>query len=196
MDTFNEAAIHGWSDIAGILIDNGANVRAKNKGNKTPLDLADEYNNTEIIKLLVRKSAELDEVTPLHWAVKHRSLKIVNLFIEDDVNAKEENHGWTPLHFAAQENKKDIAELLIARNATVDARNYRGWTPLHEAASKGKLDVAKLFVKERANVNARNNKGWTPLHEAAKKGNSDIVDFLIKTNGTDIEAQSRNGFVA
>ncbi|WP_374699517.1 ankyrin repeat domain-containing protein [Wolbachia endosymbiont (group A) of Limnophora tigrina] len=186
------AAIHGWSDIAGILIDNGANVRAKNKGNKTPLDLADEYNNTEIIKLLVRKSAELDEVTPLHWAVKHRSLKIVNLFIEDDVNAKEENHGWTPLHFAAQENKKDIAELLIARNATVDARNYRGWTPLHEAASKGKLDVAKLFVKERANVNARNNKGWTPLHEAAKKGNSDIVDFLIKTNGTDIEAQSRN----
>ncbi|MDR0773095.1 MAG: ankyrin repeat domain-containing protein [Wolbachia pipientis] len=108
-----------------------------------------------------------------------------------DINLETE-HVYTPLHSAVQENDVNVTRRLIEEGYDVNAKDNKDWTPLHEAASKNKLDVAKLLVEKGADVNARNNKGWTPLHEAAKKGNSDIVDFLIKTNGTDIEARSRN----
>ena len=53
-----------------------------------------------------------------------------------DVNAKNQN-GSTPLHEAAT---KDVAELLIAEGADVNAKDD-GWTPLHSAAWEGHKEV-------------------------------------------------------
>jgi ankyrin repeat protein len=38
-----------------------------------------------------------------------------------DVNAKDSD-GWTPLHWAADRGRADVAELLLANNANVDAK--------------------------------------------------------------------------
>ena len=39
-----------------------------------------------------------------------------------DVNAKDDN-GWTPLHLAAENGRKEIAELLISKSADVNAKD-------------------------------------------------------------------------
>jgi ankyrin repeat protein len=45
------------------------------------------------------------------------------------VNAKAEE-GWTPLHDAARGGHKEIAELLIAKGADLNAKDNDGETPL------------------------------------------------------------------
>jgi len=48
------------------------------------------------------------------------------------VNAKTKT-GWTPLHNAATQDDKEIAELLIAKGADVNAKDDDGETPLDQA---------------------------------------------------------------
>jgi len=47
-----------------------------------------------------------------------------------DVNAQDNDIRWTPLHVAAAFGHKEIAELLIAKGADVNAKNKGGETPL------------------------------------------------------------------
>ena len=65
----------------------------------------------------------------------------------------------TPLHAAAYNGYKDVAELLLANKADVNAKDSDGMTPLHMAASNGHKDVAELLLANKAEVNARTNSG-------------------------------------
>ena len=51
-----------------------------------------------------------------------------HLDADADVNAKSEN-GWTPLHSAAWNSHKEIAELLIDNGADVNAKDEEGDSP-------------------------------------------------------------------
>ena len=46
---------------------------------------------------------------------------------------------------AALRGHKDVAELLLANKAEVNAKDNNGETPLHEAVDKGHKDVAGLL---------------------------------------------------
>jgi hypothetical protein len=59
-----------------------------------------------------------------------------------DVNAKDD--GWTPLHIAALNGRKEVAELLIANDADVNAKDVANETPLDFAIK------AKLFAPAAA----------------------------------------------
>ena len=65
--------------------------------------------------------------------------------ISDDVNARDEE-GLTPLHRAARDGRKAVAELLIAKGANVNAANENGETPLHLAAQMAHEAVAELLI--------------------------------------------------
>jgi ankyrin repeat protein len=83
------------------------------------------------------------------------------------------------LHFAAEEGRTDVAKLLLARKADVNAGNNINATPLHLAALNGHNDVAKLLLACGADVNSQESKfGQTPLHFAAERGHTDVVEML------------------
>jgi hypothetical protein len=67
-----------------------------------------------------------------------------------DVNAADEN-GWTALHQAAFKGRKEIAELLIAKGADVNAKkwggDYTGDTPLDTAIRRKHPEIADLLRK-------------------------------------------------
>jgi ankyrin repeat protein len=50
-----------------------------------------------------------------------------------------------PLHVAAQENSGNMAELLLAKGADVNAEDRNGWTPLHYAIVDHRDYVATLL---------------------------------------------------
>ena len=87
-----------------------------------------------------------------------------------------------PLHVAAREGRKDIAEELIVQGADVNARDDSGWTPLHFAASGGHEDVAELLISKGANVNAYDlsARGCTPLYNAVKGGHRNVARLLYR----------------
>ena len=73
----------------------------------------------------------------------------------------------TPLNSAARFGREDLAALLIAAGANVEAPNEHDARPLHTAATYGHPAVTQLLLARGADVNARGPGGKTPLHAAA-----------------------------
>ena len=94
-----------------------------------------------------------------------------------DVNAQDFD-GWTPLHWAAMEGHKKIAELLIANGADVNLKNMDGNTPLQYAAMAGQTGIAKLLLIKEADLNTKNINGTTPLDWAKRR--PETADLLRK----------------
>ncbi len=87
-------------------------------------------NSKEIIKLLIKKGA--------------------NIEVKDDEN-------WTPLMCAAHFNSKEVVELLLEKGANIEAKDNEGETALIRAAYNDSKEVTKLLIKKGANINEKNN---------------------------------------
>ena len=127
----------------------------------------------------------------------------------------------TPLHDAALWGHKEIAELLLANGADVNAKDDDGDTPLDvailrndketadllrkhggktteeleeifHAIEDGNIEAVKQHLAAGADVNAKDNIEWTPLHMAADLGYKEIVELLL-TNGADVNAKDYKG---
>jgi len=123
-----------------------------------------------------------------------------------DVNTKSGGFS-TPLHQAAQFGRKEIAELLIAADADVNASCIRritrgnnvkeidnGITPLHRAAFGRHKETAQLLIAKGADVNAKTERGLTPVdyaehvnafHSAKRK--KETIALLRKHGGKTAE---------
>jgi hypothetical protein len=107
----------------------------------------------------------------IHDAAEKGNIEAVKQHIAagTDVNTKGWDD-WTPLHFALQLDHKEIAGLLIAKGADVNAKeNLWGWTPLHYAARSGEKEIIELLIAEGADVNVKDYDGETPLDSTRLK---------------------------
>lgn len=118
--------------------------------------------------------------------VKHLLSKGVN------VDAKDEKHGATALHWAAVKGHKDVAKLLLTRGANVNAKNRGGDMPLHLAVAFCHKEVAELLIANGADVNETRKEGSSPLHLAAERCSKAMVEFLISKEAK-IDAQVKYG---
>ena len=97
-----------------------------------------------------------------------------------------------PLHLAALNGQKKIAELLIAKGADVSTKDGSGRTLLHFAAQKGHNEVAELLIANSADVNAKERGGRTPLHTAAYWGGKEVAALLL-AKGAEVNARDKSG---
>jgi ankyrin repeat protein len=81
-------------------------------------------------------------------------------------------HGKTPLHLAAEHDRADLAEALIAAGADIEARTSWGATPLEWAGVLGSRAAGDVLI-------ARGFFAGTALHWAAINGHADTVRFLL-----------------
>ena len=69
----------------------------------------------------------------LHKACEKGNIEAVKQFLADgaDVNGKDDSHGGgTPLHMATIQDRKAVAELLIAKGSDVNSMDNDNQTPL------------------------------------------------------------------
>ena len=120
----------------------------------------------------------------IHQAAREGNIAAVkqHLAAGTDVNAKDDGGGWTPLLNAVRGGHKEIAELLLANGADVNAKISLG-TPLHKAVTGGHKDIAELLIANGADVNAKTNAGMTPLNLANVFDRTEIADLLRKHGG-------------
>jgi ankyrin repeat protein len=93
--------------------------------------------------------------------------------------------GWTPLHLASFFGRKEVASVLLAHGADVNARSRstrfaKENTPLHAAAANKQIALAELLLAHGADVNARDGSGYTPLALAANGKNDLLVVILLE----------------
>jgi ankyrin repeat protein len=215
----HDAALNGDLEKVKALIKDDPNlVFSKDENGATPLLTATVVGHKEVVEMLLATKADVNAKdnngnTPLFYAVSIGRKDLVELLLinKADVNVQN-NKGATPLHFAAARGFKDIldprfnailqraedggykdvAKLLLANNADVDAQDNKGNTPLHLAARGGYKDVAELLLANKADVNAKDNYGNTPLHYAASHGNKDLAELLL-ANKAEINAKTDKG---
>jgi ankyrin repeat protein len=143
---------------------------------------------TERVTVLIKRDASLinkfstDGFMPLGLAVFFGHLSTVEALLNAGapVNVpSRESMKVTPLHSAAAARQVDIARLLIAHGANVNAAQAdSGFTPLHEAALNGDVEFAKLLLEHGASINAKNKNGTTPLGYAAERRRAEMVKLL------------------
>ncbi|XP_078496584.1 poly [ADP-ribose] polymerase tankyrase-2-like [Lissotriton helveticus] len=203
------AAGYNRVSVVEYLLENGADVHAKDKGGLVPLHNACSYGHYEVTEMLVKHGAvvnvsDLWKFTPLHEAAAKGKYEICRLLLKHGADRTKKNRdGNTPLDLA-KDGDTDIQDLLRGDSALLDAakkgcvvrvkkicsphnvncRDTQGRhsTPLHLAAGYNNLEVAEFLLQNGADVNAQDKGGLIPLHNAASYGHLDVAALLIQCN--------------
>lgn len=147
--------------VAELLVEHGANLRARNRRGAEPLHYAADANHSdptaraETIEYLLSAGADpnaLDHsgVAPLHRAVRTRSLPAVRALLDGGAKPRGPNKaGSTPLHLAVQTTGRGgsgsqharaqqtgIIRLLLKRGARPSDKDGRGKQVLQAATSE------------------------------------------------------------
>jgi len=120
------------------LIDNGADIRAKDKKGITILTHAARTGNLNVVKNLVGNGANVHVKSP---------------------------RGVTALYAAAINGHNDIVEFLISRGADIDVKLNDGETPLMAAVWSGQVETVALLIHKGADVNAKKFTHYKPSGE-------------------------------
>jgi len=119
--------------------------------------------------------------TALLWASYYGNLDMLSWLIENGakINHQDKN-GFSALHFAAQEKRIGIADLLLKHGANLELRDNHGNTPLWTAVFNARKDyeLVKLYLKSRANLDNVNNSGRTPRQMAETMFSADFAHIL------------------
>jgi cytohesin len=73
-------------------------------------------------------------------------------------------------------------DLLLAKGASLNAKNRHDNTPLDLAIRKRDKEIIKIFVEKGANICAQNNDGESPLSQAIISNDQEVLDELLKSN--------------
>ena len=183
-----------WNVVRRILKQLGTSV--KDDGYRSPdpeiYDNVDEWPHDYIDEI-----EENDEWPHLHMAVSLGLSDIVEMFLQNGVDAKSLDHcNRTALHVSAKFGYADISKILMRNDVDVNAvSRIGGETALHVAARYGKTDVVSVLIENGANVNAvlGDHSHKMPLHCAAVHGQADVVNVLIQ-NGADVNVVCFSGY--
>lgn len=144
-----------------------------------------------MIKTLIKYGAKPTTysrgVLPIHIAIKEgRSLNIVKVLLTEDTANARDIFGWTPLHIAVWDNRRNVVELLIKYEHTdINQKDNEENTPLMLAASKGHVNIATLLFTNGADTNLKNVYGQT-FFDLANLGEMKLlashVTYLLSTD--------------
>jgi len=124
-------------EIVELLIANGANVNARNDNGETPLD----YNRSMQEHLRAHGAKH----SSIHSAARYGDVRGVEEFLDAGVDVNAAGHyEMTALHLSAKHRHREVVELLIKREANVNAMDIQD-TPLDLANSIP--EIANLLRK-------------------------------------------------
>jgi len=112
--------------------------------------------------------------------VEQGDLQTVQLLLTAGVSPNTgDAQGWTPLMFAARDDRRDMARLLITSGADVNKKNKTGGTALIMAAMNNHSIMAETLIRKGARLDTQTAQGWTALTYAAWKGHGQIATLLL-----------------
>uniref|UniRef100_A0A4W4FKZ9 Ankyrin repeat and SOCS box containing 2a, tandem duplicate 1 n=1 Tax=Electrophorus electricus TaxID=8005 RepID=A0A4W4FKZ9_ELEEL len=164
------------------LLEKEADPKIPTKTNETPLYEACATNNDQMVLLLLRNGADvnqkcLDRWTALHESVLQNNLEICEILVAYGAQVTSSNiFGVSPLFLAAQYGFVEAVQLLVKNGL---AHSIDGATALYEACKNGYYETVEFLLSCGADANRPGKDGLLPLHIAAKHGHDGIISMLI-----------------
>lgn len=178
-------------EMIELLLQNGADVNARDKEGKSPLEIAIEKQNLTLIASLLKAKniqATNDQgVSLIFLVIAQGNEKLLQEFLSHFPHHLEVKNEWglTPLLFAALLGKAPIVSRLLDNNANLLASTtLEKNTLLHVAASSRNLDTLNLVIerltkKRVLSLEMKNKDGRTALHLAARTGHLMVIKKLL-----------------
>ena len=161
------ASFSGHLDVVQCLLDDGADANFQDQRRYTPLSHAAVMCHVDIVRVLLEHGADAntqdkDGLTPMHDALLHGILKgdhrqIVRLLLEHGANPNVRDYmRRTPLFLVPtlwhleSSVRLEVARILLAHGADVDAEGERNTTPLESAVEHMQHEMVQLFSEYRS----------------------------------------------
>jgi ankyrin repeat protein len=198
------------TDKVKLLIDRGADVRAKAKSGYTALMVATTYFGTSSsVRLLLEHDAEANpgkkvtfDASPLVLASLAGDRDNISLLLAKgaDPNHRMDFLGMfpsSPLITAVGFGDPEVLKALLKGGADIRERDNDGMTALDWAVVAHHADAVKVLLAAGAEVNAVDHFGYTPLLYAATIdfGDSETVALLLGA-GADPTIKDKKGGTA
>lgn len=144
-----------------------------------------------VMVLLLAASAAGQEIFD---AVRAGDLARVQALVGQDPAAARavDGRSCTPLHFAVNDGRAEVAAFLLDSGADPEARDADGDTPLHWAACTDHLELVDLLLRRGASIDALNHQHLSPVFHAVTGLRYAQVERLAAA-GADLEISNDYG---
>jgi ankyrin repeat protein len=188
---------------------NSESVNAQDERGWTALhDAIDNQSEIAVKEMLKRDDVDVNlknnnNVTALHFAClwKNIPIDLFRIILEKstDVNAQDDEYGYTVLHGAIMSKSKNVVEELLKRkDVDVNLKRNDNQTTLHQA-SWWKDIPRNLFTKileKSTDVNVQDKGGNTTLQSAIKGENRTAVEELLKRMNVNVNLKNNKNKTA
>ncbi|KAI5815999.1 hypothetical protein BZA77DRAFT_344514 [Pyronema omphalodes] len=198
--------IHGWSslrhaggyghtEVARLLLEQGADIDDKDNDGRTLLSLAAGTGNKELMRLLLEGGADTgardnDGWSSLHYAARYGHAEDEVLLLKERARMEAEK----PLHRRRRRRRCRFPGLDLldfpgfsGRGSHSISSSYLDGPAINEATA-----IMQMLLEKGADIEARDNNGFSPLCQAARDGKVGMVQLLLE-KGADPECQCNCG---
>jgi ankyrin repeat protein len=172
-------------EVAGLLLDRGADINATDGGWGPPLVIAAFSGPEAMVDYLLDRGAALPAANDraidqlLTPAAERGLVKLMKRLIATGVNIQTKDEAGTSLmHKAAAGGSPEIIEIFVQAGLSSADANSIGWTPLHYASEAGRLKAVEMLLAKGAPLDARTKEGKTAFNLAREWNRKDVADFL------------------
>ncbi|MCK5683641.1 ankyrin repeat domain-containing protein [bacterium] len=168
------------------FIRNKTGINKQNYRGKTPLYIAMEQDDLEMVKLLLDNGARTEIVdnegkTVLYSAVVQNKIDFIRIFIEKGADPNIiDNNGVPMLHAAIDNGNVEILELLKKNYLNLDIikdGNFKV-TAIHHALLYKDIVIAKWLIRNGADFNIADKNKLYPLDYAIQFNLNKVITFL------------------
>ncbi|WP_422450125.1 ankyrin repeat domain-containing protein [Endozoicomonas sp. ALB091] len=185
-------------------VSNGEREGCQRLYGKTPLHIAIDTGQAEIVDLLLTAGAATDVLidsgeTLWSWINNENKLTVpiirsLTLAISNTEAPCDDMRAGL-LGALIEINDWNLFDQLFANtpNADINKLHYpgSGQSAFHEVVKEGQKDKIQAMITRRADVNARDYRGWTPLHCAVySRHPQDAIEVLV---GSDVNGRNNEG---
>lgn len=177
------ACKNGFEDLAGRLLDQGADIKVRGRYRNIILKYALEHE--AVLKLLLDRGAETEPpdnyCSPPLVEAAHRNYAVaVRVLLQRGANVEGRSPtNETGLHLASRSGHIEIVRLLLDAGAKINGTSsYTGSTALIYAAVNGHAEVIRLLLERGADPKIKSNRKMTALDTAKEGKHSEAVKVL------------------
>ncbi len=181
------AIVKNAPEIVSLLLEAGADPNILGKDDASPLYLAAQLEHLEIVKILcahkkiIVDAPENKKFTPLMIACYKGNKEIVIELLKSGAKPSLCNDsGFTPVHFATENDRVDILDLLVKLDpSTVNIQSKSKLTPLAFSLEKESNKCAEFLIRNKTDFSLTDARKRTPLQQAIELDESDLAHLLI-----------------
>lgn len=193
------ATVEGQLGVVKLLLQRGANHRANDKQQRTPVALATEKNHFDIALTFFesdRNRAHFPEEKSqlLKAAIFNGDKPKLRRLLECNCDPNITVGGPRPLRVAVERGDAEIVNILLQNGSDPALRSADGSLPLATAVARNAAEIVRLLIKHGADPYAPSALGKSSFKIALERGDNAVMRVLMERNPGHVRTPSGEAY--